>query len=126
MKGASAYFKGGIVPYNTSIKTKVLGVDEAIVKKYSVVSTQVAEEMAQKTAAAFDSNFSVAVTGNAGPTKGDSDAEVGTVCIAIATPQKLVSSEFLFSNNRIRTVGKAINKALEMLQNEILEYLDNK
>ena len=79
--GASMYFKGGIVPYNTSLKTKILGISNTVIKEYSVVSVQVAEEMALKTAKLFEADFAIATTGNAGPTKGDSDAEVGTVCI---------------------------------------------
>jgi len=57
------------------------------------------------------------------PTKGESDAEVGTVCIAIATPSKVISEKFVFSNHRERTIGKAVSKSLEMLQSEILSHL---
>lgn len=123
MPGASKYFKGSIVPYNTSIKTTVLGVEESLIKKHSVVSTVVAEAMAVRVQKLFDADFSIATTGNAGPTKGDSDAEVGTVCIAIATPNSVISEQFVFSNHRSRTIGKAVNKSLEMLQEQILALL---
>lgn len=121
--GASAYFKGGIVPYDTNIKTAVLGVPESVIKQYSVVSVEVAEAMAAKSKEKFKSDFAIATTGNAGPTKGESDAEVGTVCIAIATPSKVISEKFVFSNHRERTIGKAVSKSLEMLQSEILSHL---
>lgn len=123
MPGASKYFKGSIVPYNTNIKTTVLGVEESLIKKHSVVSTVVAEAMAVRVQKLFDADFSIATTGNAGPTKGDSDAEVGTVCIAIATPNSVISEQFVFSNHRSRTIGKAVNKSLEMLQEQILALL---
>ncbi len=42
----------------------------------------------------FKTDYAIATTGNAGPTKGDSDAEVGTVCIAIATPNTVFSEKF--------------------------------
>lgn len=123
MQGASAYFKGGIVPYDTLMKIKILGVDAKLIEQHSVVSIAVAEAMAANTLKKFESDFSIAVTGNAGPTKGDSDADVGTVCIAIATPNGIKSEQFLFSNSRTRTIGKAVNKVLEMLYNEVLHYL---
>ena len=83
--GASVYFKGGLIAYNTTIKTQILGVQKDLIKKYSVVSVEVAKAMALGVQKLFNSDYAVATTGNAGPTKGDSDAEVGTVCIAIAT-----------------------------------------
>ena len=126
MEGASRYFKGGLVPYDTVIKTTVLGVPKGLIEEYSVVSKEVAESMALQVAKRFESDFSIATTGNAGPAKGDSDAEVGTVFIAVATPTKVVSEKFVFSNHRVRTIGKAVNKSLEILQTEILNHLKAK
>ena len=68
----------------------------------------------------FNTDYAIATTGNAGPTKGDSDAEVGTVCIAIAT-KKVFSEKFNFGNHRVKVINKAVNKAFEMLQKEILK-----
>ncbi len=123
MEGASSYFKGSMVPYATEVKSGVLGVDSEIIDKYSVVSTEVAEAMAIQSKKMFNTDFSIATTGNAGPDKGDSDAEVGTVCIAIGTPTTIVSKQFVFSNHRKRTIGKATNKSLELLKEEVLKYL---
>jgi len=83
----------------------------------------VAEAMAKNAAKLFKTNFAIATTGNAGPTKGNSNVDVGTICIAIATPDKVISEQFLFGNNRERNIAKAMNKSLEMLQNEILTHL---
>ena len=123
MEGASNYFRGSLVPYATEIKSAVLGVDSTMIEKESVVSIAVVEAMAKQSQRIFNSDFSIATTGNAGPTKGDSDAEIGTVCIAIGTPKGVISEQFVFSNHRKRTIGKAINKSLEMLQEQILKYL---
>ncbi|MEP5338534.1 MAG: competence/damage-inducible protein A [Algibacter sp.] len=119
--GASAYFKGGIVSYATEVKANVLGVEKSIIDTYSVVSSQVAEDMAQKAMQLFNTDYAIATTGNAGPTKGDADAEVGTVFIAIASKSGVLSEEFMFGQPRERAVNKAIGKALEMLQKEILK-----
>ena len=117
--GASVYFKGGLIAYNTTIKTQILGVQKDLIKKYSVVSVEVAKAMALGVQKLFNSDYAVATTGNAGPTKGDSDAEVGTVCIAIATPKHVFSKQFTFGKQRERITTKAVHMALTLLQKEI-------
>ena len=118
--GASAYFKGGAVVYHTQSKSEVLGVSEKIIRKHTVVSQEVAEAMAVQVRNKFGASVGLATTGNAGPSKGDSDAEVGTVWIAIATKDRVLSEQFLFGKHRQRVVGKAVNKALEMVYKEVL------
>ncbi|WP_262731943.1 competence/damage-inducible protein A [Gaetbulibacter sp. NE] len=117
--GASQYFKGSVVSYATEAKINVLKIDEALIKKYSVVSAQVAEAMATSVLQLFNTDYAIATTGNAGPSKGDADAEVGTVFIAIATKDKVYSQEFNFGNHRTKVIKKAVNKAFEMIQKEI-------
>lgn len=116
--GASAYFKGSIVSYQTETKSSILEVSPQLIDQYSVVSKEVAESMALKALNKFKSSMAVATTGNAGPTKGDSAAEIGTVYIAIATQSGVKSEQFVFGNHRERVVEKAVNKALELVFNE--------
>jgi len=120
ISGASAYFKGGAVVYHTQSKSEVLGVSEEIIRKHTVVSQEVAEAMAVQVRNKFGASVGLATTGNAGPSKGDSDAEVGTVWIAIATKERVLSEQFLFGKHRQRVVGKAVNKALEMVYKELI------
>jgi nicotinamide-nucleotide amidase len=120
--GASDYFKGSIVSYATEVKTGILRVPEELVKKYSVVSSEVAESMASNVRAIMKTDFAIATTGNAGPAKGDSDAEVGTVFIAVATPSEVYAEKFRMGNNRERVVQKSVHKAMEMLCREILKF----
>ena len=117
--GASGYFRGSIVPYHTQSKETLLGVSKELIEKDSVVSQSVAEAMAQQVREKFQATVGLATTGNAGPSKGDSDAEVGTVWIAVATKDRVLSEKFLFGKHRERVVGKAVNKALEMVYKEI-------
>jgi nicotinamide-nucleotide amidase len=119
--GASAYFKGGIVAYATEIKTGVLKVAPKLISDHSVVSFQVAEAMAQNVKKVFNSDYGIATTGNAGPSKGESDAEIGTVCIAIATPEGVFSQEFNFGKQRLRVVQKAVTMAFTLFQKEIFK-----
>ena len=118
--GASEYFKGCAVAYHTQSKTDLLGVSEALINKYSVVSKEVASAMAENARKKFNATVGLSTTGNAGPSKGDSDAEIGTVWIAIAIQDKIVTKKFLFGRHRERVIGKSVNKALELLMNQII------
>lgn len=119
--GSSAYFKGSIVSYATESKIDVLGVSKDDIEAHSVVSSQVAESMARHVLKMFKSDYAIATTGNAGPTKGESDEDVGTVFIAIATKDNVFSQKFMFGNIRSKVIDKAANKAFEMLLKEIFK-----
>ena len=104
--GASTFFKGSLVCYSTESKKNILKIDEDIIKKHTVVSSHVVESMAIKVKEMFSSDYGLATTGNAGPDKGDSDKEIGTVYIGIATPKEVYSFEFNFGNFLVRNNWK--------------------
>ncbi len=120
--GASVYFKGSVVSYATSVKIDLLKIPVEMVEKHSVVSAEVAMAMAKSVKRLTGSDFAVATTGNAGPTKGDSDADIGTVFIAVATPENVYAEQFTMGNHRTRIVQKSVHMALQMLQKEILKF----
>ena len=120
--GASAYFKGSVVSYATETKIEVLEVPKVLVETHSVVSEEVARSMAENVRKLLKADFAIATTGNAGPTKGDSDSDVGTVYISIASPKGVFVEKFIMGNHRERIVQKSVNKAFEMLQKEILKF----
>lgn len=119
--GASKYFQGSIVSYTKETKVNVLKVSEAIIDKHSVVSAEVAEAMAKNVLELMHTDYAVATTGNAGPTKDETAEDLGIVYIAIATKDKVYSEKFSFGNHRVKVINKAANKAFEMLQKEILK-----
>ena len=119
--GSSASFKGSLVCYSTNAKTELLGVSEELIRKNSVVSAGVAKAMAAGAREKFHTEFAISTTGNAGPTKGDSDAELGTVFIGIATPEEVTAHEFNFGNHREKVIGKSVNKAMSLIQESILK-----
>ncbi|WP_420572425.1 competence/damage-inducible protein A [Kordia sp.] len=119
--GVSAFFKGSAVTYALQSKIDILGVPAELVDTYSVVSKEVVEAMAEGARKTYHSDYAIATTGNAGPTKGNSDVEVGTVCIGIATPNGIISEEFNFGQPREKVVNKAVTKAFQMLLEEILK-----
>ena len=123
VSGASNYFRGSVVSYATDTKVSILGVYEETINKYTVVSAQVAKEMALGIQKLMKTDYAIATTGNAGPSKGDADAEVGTVFLALATPSEVIVEEFNFGQPREKVIDRAVNKAFEMLQKEILKNL---
>ena len=119
--GASTFFKGSLVCYSTESKKNILKIDEDLIKKHTVVSSHVVESMAIKVKEMFSSDYGLATTGNAGPDKGDSAKEIGTVYIGIATPKEVYSFEFNFGNSRERVTLKSVNKSFELLLKELLK-----
>jgi len=117
--GSSRYFKGALVAYHTHSKVKILEVSEALIDTYSVVSKDVVASMAEQVRKKFNTTMGVATTGNAGPSKGDSQAEIGTVYIAISTEKEIFVEQFLFGIHRERVMEKAVNKALEMIYKQL-------
>jgi nicotinamide-nucleotide amidase len=121
LSGASNYFKGSVVSYATQTKIDVLGVSKSIIEEFSVVSAQVASEMALGIQKLTQVDYAIATTGNAGPTKGDSVADLGIVFIAIATPTSVFVEEFNFGQPREKVIDRAVSKSLELVYKEILK-----
>lgn len=119
--GASTYFKGSVVSYATEVKINILGVSESLIQEHSVVSAEVASAMALRVKQMMQTDYAIATTGNAGPTKDDTDAAVGSVFIALATPNEVIVEEFNFGQPREKVIDRATIKSLEMLQKEILK-----
>ena len=119
--GASQFFLGGVVAYNALLKQNILGVSKEIIEKHSVVSKEVAQEMALGVQKLTGADYAIATTGNAGPTTDDTNEEVGIVFIAIATQNQVIVERFNFGQPREKVLEQAKNKALEMLSKEILK-----
>lgn len=119
--GASQYFQGSIVAYSAEAKINIIGVSKSVIDEHSVVSAEVAIEMAKQIQLKFNANYAIATTGNAGPTTDNTSQEVGVVFIAIATPEGIICEEFNFGQPREKVIERTAIKALEMLQKEFLK-----
>ena len=119
--GSSVYFNGSIVAYSSKMKQELLHVSSETIKKYSVVSSNVVEEMAISAMKKTNSDYAIAVTGNAGPTSDKTSIAVGIVFIAIASAKGVVVEEFNFGHPREKVINRTVNKSLQMLQQEILK-----
>jgi len=121
--GSSAVFNGSVVSYATKIKTKILGVSQADVDRHTVVSQQVAEQMAEGARRTLETDYAVATTGIAGPDGGTEANPVGTVWIAVATPSKTISKRYNFGKNRDNNINRASITALEMLRQQLMSEI---
>lgn len=117
--GSSDYFNGGIIAYANEIKVNVLKVDKATLDTNGAVSKEVAEQMADGVRKRLKADFGISTTGIAGPGGGSLEKPVGTVWIAVASADKIVSVKFNFGNNRERNIRRASLSALNMLRTDL-------
>ncbi len=117
--GSSDYYIGSVISYSYEIKEIELGVSKEMLETHGAVSQPVVEQMAKDIREKYKTDYSIAASGIAGPGGGTDEKPVGTVWIAIATPEKVFSEKFLFGNNRERNIQKTANAALNMLRKEL-------
>jgi len=82
--GSSAWFDRGFVTYSNAAKVEMLGVPETTLERHGAVSEATARAMAQGALAHSRADWTVAITGIAGPTGGTPEKPVGMVCFAWA------------------------------------------
>ncbi|MEN9324810.1 MAG: hypothetical protein RL414_564 [Actinomycetota bacterium] len=109
--GSSQVFRGGIIAYSDTSKTKFLGVRKALLTKKSAVSEDVAIEMAQSARLQFSSDFAIATTGVAGPGKAYGQ-KAGTVWIAIASRAEVHTVQLALTGDRAAIRNATIVSAL--------------
>ena len=115
--GSSDYFRGSIIAYSNEVKHRLLGVSNNDLALYGAVSKQVVEQMAQGVLQALGCDYSIATSGIAGPSGGTMEKPVGTVWIAVASKDAVISRKFHFTAIREQNIQRAVNSALIMLLN---------
>ncbi len=113
--GCSSVFLGGAVSYSDELKQIMLGVSENTLAKYGAVSEETVYEMAIGAIKNYHSDYSIAVSGIAGPDGGTPDKPIGTVWIAVANKTKTIVRKFQFGNRRIQNIERSAATALMML-----------
>lgn len=119
--GSSTYFPGSVVTYSYENKTEQLGVDSDMLWKQGAVSQEVVEKMAASVRQKMNATYGVAISGIAGPSGGTEDKPVGTVWMAVATQNEIISKVHHLGGDRIQNIERSANLALEMLLKVILE-----
>ena len=119
MAGSSAYFLAGVVAYANEAKRDILGVNYDDIMRYGAVSEQVARQMAEGARRITGADYAIATTGIAGPTGGTTQKPVGTVWIAVATPQGTIATLRPSGTDRSQIINRASAYAIEMLYKEL-------
>lgn len=113
--GSSSYFKGGVVSYDNSVKINILNVEKQRLAEDGAVSEYVAKTMANNVRKLLDVDYSVAVSGIAGPSGGTKEKPIGMVWIAVANNKKTIAQCFYFGSGRKRVIERTSEMALLML-----------
>ena len=119
ISGSSAYYKGSIIAYSNDIKTRFLGVHSKDIEDHGAVSKIVVEQMAINAKRKFNTDYALATSGVAGPDGGTEDKPVGTVWIAFAFENEVISKKFHFEKNRERNIRRSALAAMSMLRRNV-------
>jgi nicotinamide-nucleotide amidase len=118
--GASKFFAGGCVCYSNESKMQLLDVPEDILLQHGAVSAENAVAMAAGVAERLGASYGLAVTGFAGPYGGTKDNPVGTMYIALYTPEGVWSRKLSYPGPRTTVKQRTVNAALDWLRRELL------
>ena len=121
--GASAFLERSIVSYANTAKTDCLKVGQEILDRHGAVSPECAEAMANGVRSAARTDIGLAVTGIAGPDGGTADKPVGTVYLAMISPQGKRIERFNFSGNREQVRLRTACTALDWLRRQAMAQL---
>jgi nicotinamide-nucleotide amidase len=119
--GSSSVYLGGAVAYAYELKESILGVKAQTLASYGAVSEETVKEMALGAITHFNTDYSVAVSGIAGPGGGTEDKPVGTVWIAVASRTNVTAKLFTFGNKRLQNIERSAMSALAMILNQLKE-----
>jgi len=114
--GSSGYFEGSVISYSNRIKTDLLDVAPGLLEKHGAVSREVVTAMAEGARAKLKTDFSLAVSGIAGPDGGTDEKPVGTVWLALASPDGTETGLFHFGEHRGRNIRRSALAALNLLR----------
>lgn len=121
--GASACVRGGLVAYATDLKHTLLDVDAQLLAAEGPVHPEVARQMAAGVRArcareGVPADVGIATTGVAGPaTQGG--RPVGTVYVAVATPDRTRVEELSLTGSRAEIRAEATRRALEIARETV-------
>lgn len=119
MSGSSEYFLGSAVTYSNEAKVKLLGVRGQTLIDHGAVSEETAREMALGAAKLYGADYSVAVTGIAGPGGATDTKPVGLVYIAVSDGSRVVVSKNNFEGGRQQVRESTVKEACGLLKDFI-------
>lgn len=124
ISGSSDYFKGGIVSYANEVKMNQLGVSASILSEFGAVSEPCITAMAEGARQVLGTTYSLATSGIAGPTGGTDDKPVGTVWIALAHPDGVITRKLQLAGTRMQNIHMTSLASLNLLRRFLLHDLN--
>jgi nicotinamide-nucleotide amidase len=118
--GSSDWFDRGFITYSNAAKVEMLGVPAATLARFGAVSVETARAMAEGALRPGGAQWSVAVTGIAGPGGGTPAKPVGTVCFAWAGPGATDASRHQLEGDRAAVRSESVHIALKGLLERLL------
>ena len=118
--GASKVFLGSIVSYSTYSKQKLLNIDKSDLDKYSPVSERIAITMAENVKKQFKSDYSISITGNAGPSTDGQKSNVGDCFIAISSENEIFCEKFNVNQSREDFIEAVKNISFQLFYDKII------
>ena len=113
--GSSEWFMGSVTAYSNILKTTVLNIPSSLIEAEGAVSRETALAMAAGIRELTGSDFSISVTGIAGPGGGSAEKPVGTVWMAVCSSQSISAEMKRFTGDRDMVRRKAADYLLEKL-----------
>ena len=113
--GSSAIFDGSLVTYSNLLKANWLAVDTAVLQEHGAVSEETVLQMSEGTLNVSDADYSIAVSGIAGPDGGSEQKPVGTVYICVRSKEKLKVQCLHFNGDRNYIQEQSALYAIKML-----------
>ena len=118
--GSSEYYMGSIIAYSNEVKLKKLNVDINTLERYGAVSEEVVRIMSSQAMKIFNTDYSIACSGIAGPDGGTPEKPVGTVWIAISSSDKTITCKLQLGKHRERVILETCQNALNMLRKMLI------
>ena len=118
--GASKVFLGSIVSYSTYSKQKLLNIDKSDLDKYSPVSERIEITMAENVKKQFKSDYSISITGNAGPSTDGQKSNVGDCFIAISSENEIFCEKFNVNQSREDFIEAVKNISFQLFYDKII------
>ena len=120
VSGSSNYFEGSVICYSNICKINQLHVQENALQNHGAVSQEVVEQMAIGVKRKLNTDYGLATSGIAGPTGGTPEKPVGTIWIALATKNGVISKKLNLGYSRDRNIHVTSLSALNMLRLKLL------
>ena len=117
--GASKVVRGGLITYQTDVKTLLAHVEEGLIAQYGVVSAEVAKAMAKGAREQLHADIAISATGMASP-GGEAEPPAGTVFVGLASAKGVRAIPLHLTGDRMSIRQQTVEQAIQAIAEEIV------